>query len=105
MQYDAPLVARQGEDQTEKPQKSLPGAVTLIQRFGSALNLNIHFDMLFLDGVYIDCFGNRDSCRLFRGSCERCGLSGKAHTEDRDKNQFIDKDSGKEQGDAPKRSK
>ena len=28
------------------------GAVTLIQRFGSALNLNIHFDMLFLDGVY-----------------------------------------------------
>ena len=26
----------------------------LIQRFGSALNLNIHFHMLFLDGVYID---------------------------------------------------
>ncbi len=24
------------------------GAVTLIQRFGSALNLNIHFHMLFL---------------------------------------------------------
>ena len=30
------------------------GAVTLIQRFGSALNLNIHFHMLFLDGDYID---------------------------------------------------
>jgi len=30
------------------------GAVTLIQRFGSALNLNIHFHMLFLDGVYRD---------------------------------------------------
>ena len=29
------------------------GAVTLIQRFGSALNLNIHFHMLFLDGAYI----------------------------------------------------
>jgi ribosomal protein S27E len=29
-----------------------PGAVTLIQRFGSALNLNIHFHMIFLDGVY-----------------------------------------------------
>ena len=29
------------------------GAVTLIQRFGSALNLNIHFHMLFLDGVYV----------------------------------------------------
>ena len=30
------------------------GAATLIQRFGSALNLNIHFHMLFLDGVYIE---------------------------------------------------
>jgi hypothetical protein len=28
------------------------GAVTLIQRFGSALNLNPHLHMLFLDGVY-----------------------------------------------------
>jgi hypothetical protein len=27
--------------------------VTLIQRCGSALNLNVHFHMLFLDGVYI----------------------------------------------------
>jgi len=33
--------------------KAKTGAVTLIQRFGSALNLNIHFHMLFLDGVYI----------------------------------------------------
>ena len=32
------------------------GAVTLIQRFGSALNLNIHFHILFLDGLYV----NRD---------------------------------------------
>jgi hypothetical protein len=30
------------------------GAVTLIQRFGSALNLNVHYHMLFLDGVYVD---------------------------------------------------
>ena len=30
------------------------GAVTLIQTFGSALNANIHFHMLFLDGVYVD---------------------------------------------------
>ena len=29
------------------------GAVTLIQRFGSALNLNIHFHVLFLDGVTV----------------------------------------------------
>jgi len=28
------------------------GAVTLIQCFGGALNLNIHYHMLFLDGVY-----------------------------------------------------
>ena len=28
------------------------GAVTLIQRFGSALNLNVHVHMLWLDGVY-----------------------------------------------------
>ena len=30
------------------------GAVTLIQRFGSALNLNVHTHLLFLDGVYLD---------------------------------------------------
>jgi len=30
------------------------GAVTLIQRFGGALNLIVHFHMLFLDGVYVD---------------------------------------------------
>ena len=30
------------------------GAVTLIQCFGSALNLHVHFHMIFLDGIYID---------------------------------------------------
>jgi len=30
------------------------GVVTLIQRFGSALNLNIDFPMLFLDGLYVE---------------------------------------------------
>ena len=34
--------------------KAQTGAVTLIQRFGSALNLNIHFHMLILDGVYAE---------------------------------------------------
>ncbi len=29
------------------------GAITLIQRFGSALNLNIHFHLLAIDGVYL----------------------------------------------------
>jgi hypothetical protein len=33
------------------------GTVTLIQRFGGTLNLNIHFHMLLLDGVYA---GGRD---------------------------------------------
>ena len=30
------------------------GSVTLIQRFGSALNMNVHFHMLVLDGVYVE---------------------------------------------------
>ena len=34
------------------------GAVTLNQRFGSALNINIHFHILFLDGEYV-CRDNR----------------------------------------------
>jgi hypothetical protein len=37
------------------------GAVTLIQRFGSAANLNIHLHCLVLDGVYRRCAGVRRS--------------------------------------------
>ena len=33
--------------------KARTGAVTLIQRFGGSLNLNIHFHVLILDGVYV----------------------------------------------------
>jgi len=29
------------------------GAVTLLQHFGSALNLNVHLHMIFVDGVYV----------------------------------------------------
>jgi hypothetical protein len=36
-----------------KRKEGATGEVTLIQRFGSALNLNIHFHILFLDGVYV----------------------------------------------------
>ena len=38
--------------------KAKTGAVTLIQRFGGSLNLNVHFHQLFIDG----CFelGNED---------------------------------------------
>ncbi|MCE2661183.1 MAG: transposase [Rubrivivax sp.] len=35
-----------------KPEEANSGAVTLIQRFGSAANLNIHLHCLVLDGVY-----------------------------------------------------
>ena len=35
-----------------KATQAQTGAVTLIQRFGSALNLNVHFHMLFIDGAY-----------------------------------------------------
>src|SRR5499426_1286525 len=31
-----------------------PGSVTFIQRFGSALNVHLHFHILFLEGVYLD---------------------------------------------------
>src|SRR5215468_11399967 len=31
-----------------------PGSVTFIQRFGSALNLNLHFHCVLLEGVYVD---------------------------------------------------
>src|SRR5438093_831705 len=31
-----------------------PGSVTFIQRFGSALNLHVHYHLLFLEGVYLD---------------------------------------------------
>src|SRR5947209_15671183 len=30
------------------------GSVTFIQRFGSSLNLNVHYHLLFLEGVYLD---------------------------------------------------
>src|SRR3989441_3069645 len=35
-------------------QKVQPGSVTFIQRFGGALNLNVHYHCVFLEGVYLD---------------------------------------------------
>lgn len=35
-----------------KKSNSKTGAVTLIQRFGGSLNVNIHFHILFIDGIY-----------------------------------------------------
>jgi Putative transposase/Transposase zinc-binding domain len=31
-----------------------PGSVTFIQRFGSAINVNLHFHCIFLEGMYLD---------------------------------------------------
>ena len=42
------LIQQAGLKRTE----AQTGAITLIQRFGSAANLNIHLHCLFLDGVY-----------------------------------------------------
>lgn len=42
------------------------GAVTAIQRFGSALNLNLHFHVIHLDGVFDR--GADDALRFFRAS-------------------------------------
>ncbi|MBM4264242.1 MAG: hypothetical protein FJ145_22815 [Deltaproteobacteria bacterium] len=51
-QYAGFLVKRAGF----KLSRANTGAVTLIQRFGSAANLNVHLHCLVLDGVYL----NRD---------------------------------------------
>jgi Putative transposase/Transposase zinc-binding domain len=34
--------------------KVQPGSVTFLQRFGSAINVNLHFPCVFLEGVYLD---------------------------------------------------
>jgi hypothetical protein len=41
------------------------GAVTFIQRFGSALNLNLHFHTLALDGAYTYTVGRSGAPRFF----------------------------------------
>jgi ribosomal protein S27E len=49
------LIKKAGLDKTT----AQTGAVTLIQRFGSALNLNVHFHMLFIDGVYQEKYNGK----------------------------------------------
>jgi hypothetical protein len=31
-----------------------PGSVTFLQRFGGSLNLNLHYHVIFLEGVFVD---------------------------------------------------
>jgi hypothetical protein len=47
-----PSAARVADHAGVERDRAQCGAVTLIQRFGSALNLNVHCHMLWLDGVY-----------------------------------------------------
>lgn len=46
----------------EKPRT---GAITFLQRFGSALNLNLHFHILYLDGAYEERGENMVFHRIF----------------------------------------
>ena len=39
-------------DQARSVSSAEPGGVTFIQRFGSALNLNVHFHIVMIEGVY-----------------------------------------------------
>src|SRR5712692_11730458 len=49
-QYDVNQAVKRGVER----QKVQPGSVTFIQRFGSAINLNLHFHCVFIEGVYLD---------------------------------------------------
>src|SRR5256712_7639393 len=44
-----------------------PGSVTFMQRFGSALNLNLHFHCVFMEGVYLDRTAARRKPRFLTG--------------------------------------
>jgi hypothetical protein len=47
--------------------KVQPGSVTFIQRFGSALNLNLHFHCVFMEGVYLDRTDQGRTPRFLQG--------------------------------------
>ena len=44
-----------------------PGSVMFIQRFGSALNVNVHFHVIVLEGVYLDCTDEGRKPRFVKG--------------------------------------
>ena len=55
------------------------GPVTLIQRFGSALNLNLHFHLLFLDSVHAEDADGKPRFHRVRAP-SHCDLNALAHT-------------------------
>jgi len=70
--------------------KGHTGAVTLIQRFGSALNLNVHFHMLCLDGVYVPIQGGVCFRRVKPSSAAE--LDALIHSSRGHKNQVLSND-------------
>jgi hypothetical protein len=59
-------VNRAVQSSVERPQVH-PGSVTFIQRFGSALQLNLHFHLIFLEGVYLDRTDQGRTPRFLQG--------------------------------------
>jgi len=47
------IIERWYAKQANVPKEGKTGSITAVQRFGSALNLNLHFHCIFLDGVYV----------------------------------------------------
>ncbi len=52
-QYYINEAVKQGIDRKQ----ARVGSVTFLQRFGSAINLNLHYHFVFLEGVYVDRSG------------------------------------------------
>jgi hypothetical protein len=53
-QYYVNQAVKRGVKRGVKRQKVQPGSVSFIQRFGSSINLNLHFHVVFLEGVSLD---------------------------------------------------
>jgi len=49
-QYDVNQAVKQGHLREQVQ----AGSITFVQRFGSSLNLNLHYHFFFLEGVYLD---------------------------------------------------
>ncbi len=49
-QYYVNQVVKQGHQRDQ----AQAGSITFMQRFGSSINLNLHYHFIFLEGVYLD---------------------------------------------------
>ena len=59
-------------------QRVQPGSVTFLQRFGGALQLNLHYHVIVIEGVFVDRPGQGLKPRFLkvRPPCALCGVSG-----------------------------